>query len=36
VNKGLLKGTGDNGELGLTNDLLRILVINDRAGINGD
>lgn len=27
---------GENGGLGLTNDLLRTLVINDRAGIYGD
>ena len=35
VEKGLLKGN-ENGELGLTNDLLRMLVINDRAGVYGE
>ena len=31
-NKGLLVGN-ENGELGLTDELLKILVINDRAGL---
>ena len=31
VGKGLLKGEGD--DLGLTHDILRVLVINDRAGL---
>ena len=35
MEKGLLKGN-ENGELGLTNDLLRMLVINDRAGVYGE
>ena len=26
----------DNGKLGLTEDLMRVLVINDRAGIYGE
>lgn len=34
VNKGLLKGSG--GGLNLTDDLLRLLVINDRAGLYGE
>lgn len=34
VRKGYLQG--ENGGLGLTNDLLRTLVINDRAGIYGE
>ena len=34
-NKGLLKG-GDDGKLNLDGNLLRILVINDRAGIYGE
>ena len=33
VDKGILKGVNDNGDLGLTEDIMRILVINDRAGI---
>lgn len=32
VDKGLLKGNG-NGRLGLTDELLRVFVINDRAGL---
>lgn len=35
VNKGYLKGD-DQGRLGLTDDLLRLYVVNDRAGIYGD
>lgn len=35
VNKGYLKGD-EEGKLGLTTDLLRVLVINDRAGIYGE
>ena len=35
VNKGYLKGD-EEGNLGLTEDLLRVLVINDRAGIYGE
>lgn len=31
IDKGLLKGEGDG--LGITYDLLRVLVINDRAGL---
>lgn len=34
VDKGILKGN-EQGELGLDDDLLRMLVINDRAGIYG-
>ena len=34
VNKGYLKG-GEDGRLGLTDDLMRMLVINDRAGLYG-
>lgn len=33
VDKGILKGTNDDGDLGLTEDIMRILVINDRAGV---
>ena len=33
VDKGILKGTNDDGDLGLTEDVMRILVINDRTGI---
>lgn len=33
VDKGILKGTNDSGDLGLTEEIMRILVINDRAGI---
>lgn len=32
MDKGLLKGD-ENGELGLTDELLRVFVTNDRAGI---
>ena len=32
MGKGLLVGD-ENGELGLTDELLRVFVINDRAGI---
>lgn len=35
MNKGALKGN-ENGELGLTDDLLRMLVINDRMGLYGE
>lgn len=35
VNKGYLKGD-EEGKLGLTEDLMRVLVINDRAGIYGE
>lgn len=35
VNKGFLQGD-ENGKLSLTNDLMRILVINDRAGVYGE
>ena len=35
TDKGYLKGD-KNGALGLTNDLLRMLVINDRAGVYGE
>lgn len=35
VNKGFLKGD-EEGKLGLTEDLMRVLVINDRAGIYGE
>ena len=35
VDKGYLKGN-EKGELELTDDLMRMLVINDRAGIYGD
>ena len=34
VDKGVLKGDED-GKLGLTYDLMRMLIINDRAGIYG-
>ena len=34
INKGLLKGEGDG--LGISYDLLRVLVINDRAGLYGE
>ena len=34
VNKGFLKGDSE-GKLGLTYDLMRLLIINDRAGIYG-
>lgn len=33
VDKGILRGTNDDGDLGLTEDIMRILVINDRAGV---
>lgn len=33
VDKGILKGTNDDGDLGLTEEIMRILVINDRAGV---
>lgn len=35
IKKGLLAGEGD-GKLGITYDLLRVLVINDRAGVYGE
>ena len=35
VDKGLLKGD-EEGKLGLTYDLMRMLIINDRAGIYGE
>lgn len=35
VDKGFLKGN-DNGELGLTDDMLRMFVVNDRAGLYGE
>jgi len=35
VNKGYLRG-GEDGRLGLTDDLMRMLVINDRAGVYGE
>lgn len=35
VNKGYLRGN-DKGELGLTFDMLRMFVVNDRAGLYGD
>ena len=34
VDKGFLKGDED-GKLGLTYDLMRMLIINDRAGVYG-
>lgn len=35
VNKGFLHGD-ENGKLGLTEDLMRMLIINDRAGVYGE
>lgn len=35
VNKGILHGD-ESGKLGLTEDLMRVLVINDRAGVYGE
>ena len=35
VDKGLLKGD-EEGKLGLTEDLMRMLIINDRAGVYGE
>lgn len=35
VTKGYLKG-GSDGKLGLTEDLMRLYVVNDRAGVYGD
>ena len=35
VDKGWLKGN-DDGELALSDDMLRIFVVNDRAGMYGD
>ena len=35
VNKGYLNGN-EKGELGLTDVMLKLLVINDRAGVYGD
>ena len=35
LSKGYLKGD-DEGKLGLTDELLRIFVINDRAGVYGE
>lgn len=35
VNKGYLKGD-ENGKLGLTEDLMRLYVVNDRAGVYGE
>lgn len=35
MDKGALKGN-ERGELGLTEELLRILVINDRMGVYGE
>ena len=36
VRKGWLKGEGDRDGLNLSEDLLRTLVINDRAGVYGE
>ena len=37
IKKGLLKGESNDGKkLGITYDLLRVLVINDRAGVYGE
>lgn len=33
MEKGYLKGTGNNGELNLEENMVRVLVINDRAGL---
>ena len=33
IKKGLIAGVDDDGNLGISYDLLRILVINDRAGL---
>ena len=36
IKKGLIAGVDDDGNLGISYDLLRILVINDRAGLYGE
>lgn len=36
IDKGLLAGVDSKGNLGISYDLLRVLVINDRAGIYGE
>lgn len=36
IDKGIIKGIDDKGNLGLSYDALRILVVNDRAGLYGE